>query len=765
MTMISSVFNKLLTAGVLMALVTVGLVGAVNAKSSPEMVTVNAVDVSEYQVILKTDSETVEFDQYTLGAPARLVVDVKGALPVFSQRNFTLSNGFMAVRVGLYAEKTRFVFDTDGKTLPQAKVTQQGKNLIVKWGKIETAAADIQQPVIQAGAPVSVESIDFDSRDGLSVFKVSLSTEAKLIPANLHGDIIRFGVENTVIPRSLRRVVDASVFPSSVLQITPYSTIVGGDRQVMFAARMKGPVEYSVNLIGSTLVFRAQDGPFAEIAADKLSSIVVPVERMERDSGFAKDSDRMAEVIESLSPIEVENVSSTKAGLGFAIDTEPQYSGESVNMVFENAELRQVMLFLGEIEHKNMIIPDSVKGKISLKLVDVPWDQALELVLEIGQLGKKEKGNVIQILPLKELNARESAKLVAETARLQAKRDQHVLEELQIEFITINHMALDEVIDFITGASNTSNKDTKESGKFSTKVTAKNDMGSVTVGLLSERGKVWAVPSTKQVMIRDTLSNIEQITELIKTIDKPKKQVMIEARIVEADTGDGLNLGINWGLSYSNDDTGSIGIEHADNGALSLGGSFINDIATDAAAGFSGMTSNLTFGRLGFDNIVLDLKLAALEASNKARLVSTPKILTLDGEEAEVSKGIQIPYKTSSDDGPVTEFQDATLSLTVTPEIKPNGSIILEIEVTNDHPGATYSDGTGINEQSVESILMLKSGETTVIGGVYTEETSSSNEGVPFFKNLPLIGSLFKSTIQSDERHELLIFITPSIVE
>ncbi|MEA3466503.1 MAG: type IV pilus secretin PilQ [Thermodesulfobacteriota bacterium] len=764
--MISIVRNKLLGMCSLLLLATVSLTGICFAQPTSNMVTVSAVEIGSTEVVLNTDSQELVFATYTLGAPPRLVVDLANALPEFSERSFAISDGYSRMRVGLYADKTRFVFDAANGLLPDARVVQQGANLVIAWGAADSkiAVGAVDASTIESGAPVSVESIDFDANDGVSVFKVALSSDAQLISPSVDGDIIRFGVKDAVIPRSLRRVVDASVFPSAVLQITPYSTIVAGERRVMFAARMKGAVEYNVNLSNNDLVFRVVDGPFAEAAAEKIGSVVIPVDRVEKRSDVIAYEDHVAQVIESLRSDEVVDTNSPQSDINFADDTVQQYTGELVNMVFENAELRQVMLFLGEIEHKNMIIPDSVKGRISLKLVDVPWDQALDLVLEIGQLGKKEEGNVIQILPLEKLLAMESAKLAAETAKLQAKREHLVLEELHIEFITINHMALDEVVGFITGASEKSNKEeknTKKGGGFSTEESAKNDVGSVAVGLLSERGAVWAVPSTKQVMIRDTLSNIEQITELIQTIDKQKKQVMIEARIVEASTGDSLDLGINWGLGYLNDDTGSIGIEHADNGGLSLGGSFI----ADAATGIPGMTTNLTFGRLGFDNFVLDLKLAALEASNMVRIVSSPKVLTLDGEEAEISDGVQIPYKTSSDDGPVTEFQDATLSLTVTPEIKPNGSIILEIEATNSRPGATYSDGTGIDEKSVETILMLNSGETTVIGGVYIDSTTNTDEGVPFVKDLPLLGHLFKSTRTNSSRRELLVFITPSIVE
>jgi type IV pilus assembly protein PilQ len=207
--------------------------------------------------------------------------------------------------------------------------------------------------------------------------------------------------------------------------------------------------------------------------------------------------------------------------------------------------------------------------------------------------------------------------------------------------------------------------------------------------------------------------------------------------------------------------TGGVGIENMDSVGIGLGGAFL----LPSTIGTSGLGGEFTFGRLGFDDKVLDLRISALESAGKGRVVSSPKILTLDGEEAEITDGTEIPYKTTSQDGTTTEFEEASLSLTVTPEINPDDSLLLDIEATNSRPGPTYSDGTGIITKEAKTKLLVKNGITTVIGGVYVDSEITTQEGVPLIKDIPFLGRLFRSDRNSNERRELLIFITPRIVE
>ncbi|MFA6686343.1 MAG: hypothetical protein WCS16_02550 [Desulfuromonas sp.] len=266
-------------------------------------------------------------------------------------------------------------------------------------------------------------------------------------------------------------------------------------------------------------------------------------------------------------------------------------------------------------------------------------------------------------------------------------------------------------------------------------------------------------------MVNDIPSKLEEVRDLLKQIDEPLKQVMIEARIVEANTSDGIDLGINWGFEYNNDASGSIGTSSLDSGSAGLGGAFL----LPAQIGTAGLGGALTFGRSGFDSLVLDMRISALETAGKGRVVSSPKVLTLDGETAKIEQGTSIPYQSVSQDGTSTQFEDATLALEVTPEINPDNTIILQILASNSTVGNTVSTGAGsapaIDTKEAETKLLLQNGETTVIGGIYVENELSSETGTPFLKDIPLLGHLFKSRNKSNTRSELLIFITPRIVE
>jgi len=282
--------------------------------------------------------------------------------------------------------------------------------------------------------------------------------------------------------------------------------------------------------------------------------------------------------------------------------------------------------------------------------------------------------------------------------------------------------------------------------------------------LLTERGKIVADARDKKMIVTDIPSVVAEIRNLASLLDTPERQVLIEARIVEASATFSRDLGVNWGLTYNRvpgDDSG--------NKASIGGGGTLVGIPISPGQVTSGLVSGLTFGRVGFDKAVLDLRLAALETSGHGRIVSTPRITTLNGMEAEIAQGTEIPYLTTSDQGTKTEFKKAELSLKVTPEINPDGSILLDIEAKNDSRGANVSTGLGqapaIDTKQATSKVLIRDGETTVIGGIFIQDRQESNAGVPFLKNVPVLGHLFKSTSVSEERRELLVFITPRILD
>lgn len=815
--MISNVRNSLKNLCSLLLLVLALFCSVLNSHAATEIVTITSVDIRSRSVVLNTDSKKLEFKSTTLGAPSRLVVDIENALPDFTDRTFTINDEFKTLRIGLYGDKTRFVFDAINDVLPKTKIVESSGKLIVTWGNESTPITPAVEPVA-VGLPRSVQSINFDTVDGSSEFSVNLSSAADLISPIVEGDMIRFGVKNTVIPRSLRRVVDASVFPSAVLQITPYSTIIAGERSVMFAARMKGPVDYAVSVNGATLVFTCVDGPFAEVAAEKMSSVSLPVEPAAIASSVT-NMDDVSEVIESLSDSPQESTQDITS----CFNDKPMkvYTGEPVTLVFDDADIRKVMQLIAEISDQNLILSDGVKGKISLRLNDVPWDQALDLVLEIKELGTISQGNVVRVLPLKQIEA-------METERLKARQTIKSLEETVTQIFEVNYKDVDSVEDVI------------------------EDM-------LTDQGEVSAIDGSKKLMVTDIPSKLVEIGELLTVLDEPVKQVLIEARIVEMRATEGLDLGVNWGINHTNDaglkeinrsistsavssrinpeynpyydpssaefnpaiasdspyylpnsgssyvtttakyltrtftdslvrkdgketvtsgwkDSDDVTSSSSDTSLVGIGANAINDLAFGLGGAFllpstlgtSGLGGIINFGRLGSDSTVLNMRLSALESSGNVKVVSSPRVLTMDGESARIEQGTQIPYQSISEKGTVTEFKNATLALEVTPEVNPDDTVILEIIASNSTIGSTVSTGVGsapaIDTKEAETKLLLQDGETTVIGGIFVENTIESNTGTPFLKDIPYLGKLFESNSSSSDRSELLIFITPHIV-
>jgi len=716
-----------------------------------QMNTVTAVQFGVDTASIVTDAADPKFNTYTLGAPERLVVDVTDVTPAFPERSYNIESGFSSVRVGLYADKTRFVFDASGEQLPEANVYVDGREIVVDWSgaKNDSASNSVATRTAtgttlvstqksytpQPGAPAVATELTFNLVGSESVFNADFggdSNKLELIQPRSKDNTIRFGVANAAIPRSLRRVIDASVFPSSVLQITPYSTIIDGARNVMFAVHLKGEVEYSVALNGDTLEFRCANAEFADMAAKDMQ-VAVDVTDSELRYNAPDRTQNQDFYTQTQDPTVGEVLDSLSTDADIVEDQVKIYTGEPVSLVFDDADIRKVLRLISEISDINLIVAEEVQGTLSLRLKDVPWDQALDLILEIQELGMIQKGNVARVLPLKKIQA-------METERLRAKQEVKRLEETQTEIFAINYKDAESFEDVIDD-------------------------------ILSDQGEVQVIEGSKKIMVNDIPSKLEEVRQILKQLDEPVKQVMIEARIVEANTSDGLDLGIKWGFNYENDaSTGPIGTSSMDSADVGLGGGFlINPSNVSDSLNAAGLGSLISFGRTGQDSTVLNLRLSALEASGKGRVVSSPKVLTLDGETAKIEQGTSIPYQSVSDQGTTTEFEDATLSLEVTPEVNPDNSIILEILASNSTVGNTVATGAGsapaIDTKEAETKLLLKNGETTVIGGIYVENELNSETGTPFLKDVPLLGHLFKSRNKSNTRSELLIFITPRIVD
>jgi type IV pilus assembly protein PilQ len=690
----------------------------------PAATVVKDVSVSPGRALLVTNGNVVRFEHFTLGKPPRLVVDLYGLTPAFKQRSFPSSAGIKQIRVGVYSDKLRFVFDAAGQALPEYQVEKQDDSVSVTWGKAlqgatavpETAgvtsnpSAKIASKTGNPGNPgqqVSVEALEFENHDGRSAVVVTLSAPARVSQPVQEGKLVRFEIKNAVISRSLRRSIDAMSFPSAVQTVTPYLVTDDGKQAVRIAVELKGEAPYSLVEDGKIVKLVVADGAYAEAAPPAVTTKDVALApKMAPAAGVASESASAAAA-----------VGSAPASKG------PLYSGQKISLVFDNIDVRSVLQLIGDVSGMNILASNDVKGEITLRLIDVPWDQALDLVMETANLGKMQEGNVIRIMPIDKIREREQA------------------------FYKIRKEEVDEGV--------------LETRAFSISYSKVDDARKFLGDISSQRGSVIADARNKQLIVKDVPSVLEQVADMIKRIDRPERQVMIEARIVEANTDFSRSLGVKWNFQS----TDKFNDEDWQNVTAGLGGAFLLPLTNPAAAGAA---ASITFGALD-GNFDVDLRLSALEAQGDGKIVSTPRVTTLNGQKAVISQGTKVPYTTTSQDGTNIQFENAELKLDVTPEINPDGSVILDIKASNSAVGRIYETSNGetpsIDEKRAETKVLVRNGQTTVIGGIFVENERESNTGVPLLKDIPFLGHLFKSTTKQKERRELLIFITPRILE
>jgi type IV pilus secretin PilQ/predicted competence protein len=398
---------------------------------------------------------------------------------------------------------------------------------------------------------------------------------------------------------------------------------------------------------------------------------------------------------------------------------EGKYKGQRISLDFQNADIVPIFRLLADISGYNFVIDPSVRGSITLKLMNVPWDQALDIILQTFSLGKSIEGNIIWIAPTAMFTKMAEEKTKTKVA-------EEILEELVQEVIRVNYATASE----ISGAINTAK-------------------------LMTTRGSITMDNRMNTLIIKDTQKSIDKIKELLKIMDVAKPQVMIEAKIVEVSSDYSQALGIRWGGSF-----------YAPVSPSSLSGDFSVNTPTSSAgssAEVSGGALALTIGNANTVNV--NLSLSALETIGKSRRLSNPKILTMDNEAATINQGTSVPYPTVSAEGTKIEFVQATLSLNVTPRITPDGYVQLKISATNNALGSATTYGYSIDTKSVNTQALVKNGDTLVIGGIYTTDTIESSEGIPVLSKIPFLGWLFKTQTQTGPNvKELLVFITPTIV-
>ena len=445
---------------------------------------------------------------------------------------------------------------------------------------------------------------------------------------------------------------------------------------------------------------------------------------------------------------------------------EKVYSGEALSMEFQDVEIRSVLDILAQFTDMNIVASDSVAGNITLRLINVPWDQALDIILKSKNLGKRENGNVILVAPSTELAEQEARELEAQQAV-------ESYAPLRTEYIRLSYAKAADVLTLISQGSGSSGG----SGTGNTNSTDNNT-------LLSNRGTVTVDERTNTLIIKDVAESIENIHKLIGKIDIPVRQVMIEARIVSATDSFSKEIGVRWGIlsnGAANNRNLLVGgsnqtlwdLKDFDVETTTVNGQTVSypkyDISRpdnlNVDLGVANPAGSIAFGLLGISDFMLDLELSAMQADNRGEVISTPKILTADKQTAKVSSGTQIPYQEASASGATTtSFKEAALSLEATPNITPDGKIALQLNITNGTPIRSLDGQVAIAEDSVSTNVIVEDGQTIVLGGVFKNSKSNGVDKVPFLGDLPYIGRAFRKDVRNTSKEELLIFVTPKLI-
>jgi type IV pilus assembly protein PilQ len=435
-----------------------------------------------------------------------------------------------------------------------------------------------------------------------------------------------------------------------------------------------------------------------------------------------------------------------------------EYSGERLTLNFQDIDVRAVLQLLADTSGQNIVVSDTVRGSLTLRLQNVPWDQALDIVLKTKGLDMRKDGNVILIGPAAEIAAREKAELAA-------RKDIQELAPLRTEYLQVNYAK----------------------GADLAKLLKAGGSGS----LLSDRGNVTVDERTNTLLIQDTADRLTDIRKLIATLDIPVRQVLIESRIVIVNDDFSRDIGVRWGVTRADaGDNSLIAISGSNNATDTMVGSALDNLASTGQpfpvqipAGPAGLlnrynvnlpianpSGRIAMSLLDYDGWLIDLELSAAQAEGRGEIVSAPRIITANQREAIIEQGVEIPYQESASSGATTtQFKKAVLSLKVTPQITPDNKVILDLVVSKDRVGQLVASATGgfvpsIDTREIQTQVLVNDGQTVVLGGIMETETRESEKKVPLLGSVPGLGNLFKSRSKVNNRDELLIFITPKIL-
>ncbi|MBI5926864.1 MAG: type IV pilus secretin PilQ [Aquabacterium sp.] len=666
---------------------------------------------------------------FVVQTPPRVAIDLPGVTNGLARNSVEVNQGNVrSVNVVQAGERTRLVLNLRQSTTYRAQL--DGKSLLLI---LDSGANSPAQTVAAATTPAATGA--------------AAATTAKAAPKA--DDTVRFAENKNVNPLALkdidfRRGQDGS---GRVVVELP-------NNQVGVDIKQQGQ-SLVVEFVRATLPERLRrrydvtdfGTPVHAVSASQVGERVKLVVDPKGDwehSAYQSDNQFVLEV----RPRKVDPNKLTQG---------PGYSGEKLSLNFQNIEVRALLQVIADFTNFNVVTSDTVTGNVTLRLKDVPWDQALDIILQAKGLGVRKSGNVLWIAPKDEINAKEKIDL-------EAKAQVAALEPLRTQSFQLNYTKAEEIAKGLAGTNSSSG-------------------GSKDARIMSPRGSVIFETRTNQLFVNDIPSKLEEIQQMIAKIDIPVRQVLIEARIVEASDTFGRSLGVRLGAldnrtkGFGVGDTGvrgSIGGTYIGVGENTLqakltSGSYVPNtyFVNMPSTGFNGYNaSSVALSLFGASaNRFLNLELSALESDGKGKIVSSPRVITADQVKALIEQGTELPYQTATSSGATAiAFRKANLKLEVTPQITPEGSIILDVDVNKDSVGQVTTAGYAIDTKHVQTQVLVENGGTVVIGGIFLQSESSTDTKVPFLGDLPVLGHLFKANTRLADRSELLIFLTPKVV-
>ena len=702
---------------------TLAFANTAHSANSIESAQYSSLPGNRIQISLALSNEAVIPLSFTIDNPARIAFDFENTASKLPKRSQPIGIG-IAQSITTISTKTKTRVILNLTEVVPYQVTTQGKNVLITLDSeatgaafaaantAGTAAASAEKPRF-SNNPRGIENIDFRrGEEGEGRVVINL-TEAN-IPMDISEEfgkvVVKFlGIK---LPDELRQTLDVLDFATPVKSVSS---------------------------------FEEDDNVRVEIE---------PVSSNYEHVAYQANNIFTIE-LKPISKEELEEVKKDKFG----------YTGERLSLNFQDIPVRAVLQLIADFTSLNVVVSDSVDGNLTLRLKNVPWDQALDIILKAKGLSKRESGTVMMIAPSEEIAAQEKIDLEAQQSITE-------LAPIRSAFFTINFAKVSELAAIFAGGG--SGGEDGEGG------------GAVSSGILSTRGSVIIDERTNTLIVKDTEEVISEIRRTLKKLDIPIRQVMIASRIVIAQDEFTKELGSRFGVTRAAANSSGFGVTTGTfQGADTIASSGIDNIQAGGApepftipSGINAVdrlnvnlaTAGAAAGSLAFavlsGSSLIDLEISALQAENNGEVISSPRVVTADRHEAHIEQGVEIPYLSASSSGATqVEFKKAVLSIVVTPQITPDDRVIMDLSVTNDTVGDIFAGIPSIDTREVGTQVLVNNGDTVVLGGIYQQITRDEVDKVPFLGDIPLIGYFFRHTLESDERRELLIFVTPKILK